>query len=312
MPSDNRKRHYCFVWHDYDDVTSVDALQEFFDSGRVKYLVYGKEICPETRRPHLQGYMSLKEGMSMTAIIDAVNCSDVGGGLFLLEANGSADDNRVYCTADGDFVEYGKCPKGGAVQCRLLNEHYREFIEMCETHQLNEVKDKYPQLFVRYHAAALRMNTLYAPKLPSLEHTCGEWWVGPAGTGKSHEAVSLNGYDKKINKWFDGYVQGEAVIIQDLDPVKVLNSDISHNLKIWADKYPFTAEVKGGTMKIRPPVVIVTSQYKWEDLFHGEELQAAIQDRFKVRHFNQRHAQRDKRPALLSIDDLRASLANNN
>lgn len=44
--------------------------------------------------------------------------------------------------------------------------------------------------------------------------------------------------------WFDGY-KGEKVIhIEDLD--KYTAHEIAHNIKLWADRYPTTAEVKGG------------------------------------------------------------------
>jgi hypothetical protein len=110
----------------------------------------------------------------------------------------------------------------------------------------------------------------------------GHWYWGPPGTGKSHKARAdyPNSYLKSQNKWWDGYQGQPTVIIDDLD-----TDCLAHHLKIWADKYSCSGEVKGGTVPLQHTALIVTSNYAIEQLFKDEIMAAAIRRRFKVTHF---------------------------
>ena len=57
---------------------------------------------------------------------------------------------------------------------------------------------------------------------------------------------------------------------------------LGHYLKIWSDKYPFNAETKGGTIFIRPKVIVVTSNFEIEELHDKPQIQDAIKRRFTV------------------------------
>lgn len=73
-----------------------------------------------------------------------------------------------------------------------------------------------------------------------------------------------------------------SVIIDDLD-----TDCLAHYLKIWADKYACTGEVKGGTVPLQHETLIVTSNYEIEQLFKDPIMAAAIRRRFKVIHMDQ-------------------------
>lgn len=94
---------------------------------------------------------------------------------------------------------------------------------------------------------------------------------------------------KPQNKWWDGYLGETTIVLDDLD----LNGGqhLGHYLKIWADKYPFTCECKGGRVQPEYDEFIVTSNYSIRDVFgkneESEQLVTAIERRFKVIYFEE-------------------------
>lgn len=67
-----------------------------------------------------------------------------------------------------------------------------------------------------------------------------------------------------MNKWWDGYRGQDVVILDDITPD---HACLCYHLLIWSDHYSFNAEVKGGSVNIRPRIIIVTSNYTIEEVF---------------------------------------------
>lgn len=274
----SRSRAYCFTWNNYSD-ESIDSLREFFDTS-CDYMVFGKELAPTTNTPHLQGYYHLNNPKTMSACHKLISID----GIALLVAKGTAKQNFEYCTKDCEFAEWGTRPSDPVAMCKLNNEHYAECIQLAKVGNFDELESKYPTLATRYHSTYQRMYQDAMPKPAALQGVCGQWWWGPPGCGKSHKAYELGCYDKEPNKWFGGYNGKDSIVIQDLDHDNA--KWMGYHLKKWADKYPFTAEVKGKQVCIRPPEVIVTSNYTIEELYSDTMLVAALHRRFKVSHFS--------------------------
>ena len=61
----------------------------------------------------------------------------------------------------------------------------------------------------------------------------------------------------KKNKWWCNYTGQDTVVIEEADPKNM--EHLADRLKVWADRYPFPGEIKGGRIEgIRPLKVIVT------------------------------------------------------
>lgn len=112
-----------------------------------------------------------------------------------------------------------------------------------------------------------------------------EWWYGPTGTGKSTRLWTEypEHYQKAINKWWDGYDMEDVVAIEEWNPDSAM---LANKLKIWADRWPFTGEIKNGTVRgIRPKKIIILSNYSIDQCFPRKADAAPLKRRFKVIHF---------------------------
>ena len=73
-------------------------------------------------------------------------------------------------------------------------------------------------------------------------------------------------YQKEKNKWWCNYTGQDTVAIEEADPKTM--EHLADRLKVWADRYPFPGEIKGGRLEgIRPKKIIVTSNYSIEECF---------------------------------------------
>lgn len=114
----------------------------------------------------------------------------------------------------------------------------------------------------------------------------GIWYWGPPGTGKSYKAriEHPDAFIKAQNKWFDGYTGQKVILLDDFDKSGVC---LGHYLKIWADRYACTGEIKGATVALQHTTLIITSNYHPKDLWpDDDELLTAVVRRFDVTHFN--------------------------
>lgn len=84
---------------------------------------------------------------------------------------------------------------------------------------------------------------------------------------------------KDINKWWDNYKGEEIVCIDEFEPKHA--EFMTSFIKKWVDKWPFSAERKGGTCVIRPNWVVVTSNHPLDNCFYGVDGDA-IRMRFCV------------------------------
>lgn len=263
----SRTRKYCFTINNYtdEDILHLDKVKD-----EATYLIYGKEVGEENT-PHLQGFIYFKIVKSFNQIKKMLPRAHIE------KAKGSVLQNYEYCSKDGDYVEFGDKPKSSKEKGEVTKRKWEESIQSAKDGDLDNIS---PELFVRYYSTFKKIKKDYMKKVPDSDDVTGVWIYGKAGCGKSRKAREdyPNAYFKMVNKWWDGYQDEEFVIIDDVDPKHDM---LAYHFKIWADRYAFLAESKGGAMLIRPKKIIVTSQYKISDCFKDQETIDALERRFE-------------------------------
>jgi len=184
-----------------------------------------------------------------------------------------------YCKKDGEYEEFGDLPLTRGESSKLM---WKNVIQWARDGKLDMIEEEYPAIFLRYLTA---LRSLSRPALTILPNLDNEWWTGPTGTGKSRKlwADYPIHYAKQLNKWWDGYEGEDIVAIEEWSPKNECTASL---LKIWADRYPFPAEIKGGKLaKIRPKKIIVLSNYTMDQCFPNIEDLQPIKRRFKEKRF---------------------------
>lgn len=264
-----RSRGYCFTINNPTE-EDEDCIERLITSAQ--YVCVGSEVG-DSDTPHYQGYVYFKEKKSFNQIKNWLPRAHIE------QQRGTHKQAIDYCKKDGNFKEWGDMPVGPEGQ----GSKFKEALQLARQGKLREIEDKYPAIFLRYHS---KLQGLFKPERPViLSDLANEWWYGETGTGKSRELWERfpEHYQKSLNKWWDGYQNEEVVAIEEWSPKNEITSSF---LKIWADRYPFTAKIKGGTLqKIRPKKIIVLSNYTIEECFPNTQDLGPIKRRFKVKHF---------------------------
>lgn len=268
MPNRNlRSRRYVFTLNNY---TQGDL--DYFAGIAVRYICYGKETAPNTGTPHLQGFVVWNESKTVRATRTLLR------GCHVELARGTALQASDYCKKDGDFVERGNLPTDPV---ELGNNEIDRWNIAWTLAQAGRIEEIAPDIRIRSYSTLRRIGQDYMERVAPLDSTCGIWIVGNSGCGKTRAVYSKypDAFVKPCTKWWDGYQDEPTVVVDDLDKYHVaLGGDLKH----WADFMPFIGEFKGGSRRIRPQTLIVTSQYSIGEIWKDQETQEALGRRFKL------------------------------
>jgi hypothetical protein len=263
----SRSRCFTFTHNNYENTQMEDELE-------CKYIIYGKEVA-STGTPHLQGFVSFDNQMTLSAAIKKLPGCHV-------EIAIAPDAAIEYCKKDGDFTERGSFmtkKRKGEVGGSKEEERWKRARKLAEEGRFSEIDD---QLYTRYRSTyhAIHAESRTQPETidGEMEH---QWIYGPAGCGKSSKARAdnPNAYIKDLTKWWDNYEDQEVAIIDDVDKYDV---KFARMLKLWCDRYPFQAEMKGKQQLIRPRKIVITSQYHPDEIWEDQKTQEAMARRLKV------------------------------
>lgn len=306
VPSTTSARNWCFTLNYGRSMQPdrEDALAQIMKLNQdlCTYLVAGDEKAPTTGQQHFQGYAQLAAKQRLSALKKLMPTAHFE------VARGDDEANKEYCSKEGEFVEYGtrRDTSGGSQGGAAEKERWKKARRCAESGDLTEVDD---QIFVSHYSSlrAIAKDSIVMP--PDTDGCTGIWIWGPSGVGKSRRAreIAPGAYKKLANKWFDGYNPRvhKEVILDDFDKV---HNVLAYHIKIWADRYAFLGETKGGALALRPELLIITSNYAPEDIWQDERDLEPIRRRFKVFHMANAFPQ-IKQPSSLNLSTRVKSIA---
>lgn len=263
-----RTRCYCMTFNNYVDGT-VERLRAQA-STIFKYFICGKEVG-EQGTPHLQIYGETIARTTIIALKGKLIQIDPDLNRIHIEiAMGNAQQNIIYCSKEGDFFEIGDRPsKNGEKSCvKAASELIMEGAPM------SEVINAYPHIYVQYGSGLTRLMCNVHSKRNFM--TIGFWLYGKTGAGKSKWAAQNfpEAYWKpSLDKWFDGYMMENVVIIDDYRATQDLSFEYLLRL---VDRYPLMVQTKGAFVPFVPKILIITSPRDISETFmhlsHQEDL----------------------------------------
>lgn len=266
-----RSRNWTLTLNNYteDEVADFKSLT---DHDHVKCAAFAYEVGEEGT-PHLQGFVIFKVVKSLRA------AKKILGARYHIECmKGTVQQSVDYCSKQSELFTFGTLPMTQKEKGAAGKQAYEDAWNLAKLGKIEEID---PGLRLQYYNTLNKIHKDFQPKVPDNATLCNYWIYGPSGTGKSravrHKFGEHGFYNKMCNKWWDGYADEDVVLLDDFN-----HAPLGHHLKIWGDHYGFQAEVKGSSKKIRPKVVIVTSNYHPRDVWDDERTYLPIERRYKI------------------------------
>jgi hypothetical protein len=249
-----------------DEVTALNQIGLSIDTGAiVRFIIWGKEIAPSTRTPHLQGYVEFTAKRTPRQVHDVV-----GQRAWVEPRRGTQEQAIQYCKKEGDFTEFGTASTG----VRPAAKKKMTMTEMAEYEKENGLAALAESALSHsdFKGYFFRRQFIIKPTA-EFRKVDVKWFFGATGTGKTrcamHE-IKESGMDvfvKMGGTWFDGY-QGEEVILMD----DLRENDVDFNVLLrltggYSGRYP----VKGSSVVIHPKVVYITAPSRPHSIFRTSD-----------------------------------------
>lgn len=290
----NVRKKYWFGTHNTENYLNIGELREQCERDPdIEYVCMFKEIAPTTGHIHYHSIVVLRSAKL------AHSCFKLDPQGVWEPVRGQLKSAYIYVSKKGNkYFEYGELPQQlvalfeaqerAEMKRRAPTPADVKWHEMVERAKNGDQTIREERMYARHMAyfdqvlASVHNDVIYDGDLKDKNI----WIHGPAGTGKSRMVWDMakdthsTVYVKNQNKWFDGYNGQKIVLIDDAgENMRALTS----HLKNWGDRYPITAEVKGGTRRINTADfhLVVTSNYTIEQIFNATDVEA-IKRRFEV------------------------------
>lgn len=223
---------------------------------RLQYMVYQEELCPRTKRPHLQGYIQFKNPIGFSGV------RKIHGHCYWAKREGTHEQAKRYCMKNASRIngpwESGteKDDQGKRMDLEELKE------DLISDMPALELANKHFMTYIRYNRGINEYKKLRF----NIRSSEPEVWLitGPSGCGKTryvYDKHGFNGVYSVNNKdWWDNYTQHRVILFDEVDSK-------DYTKKQWCemlDRYPYQVPVKGGFVHLNSPIIYLINSDPWQ------------------------------------------------
>lgn len=234
----NRGTKFCFTDFGCLNWKQIYELHHL----ELRFVAWGEEVCPTTKKKHLQGFLQTTKTMRFAAIKKLCGYP----GLHLEVLKGSFRDNERYCSKEGSYTCLGQWVTQG--QRTDLETVMDDIVET--KGDLDHIMETHPEQYVKYHGGIDKL-CMAQQKKHSQKWMMVQTHIltGRAGTGKTSHVFKKHGYDNVFTLdsdadpkfLLDGYRDERVLLIDDF----VGNIRYSTLLRLL-DGHPMKLNVKNG------------------------------------------------------------------
>jgi len=272
----SRSTRWCFT--SFEEVPPEPATE---GPGKwMEYLIVGKEVAPGTGREHWQGYLETCRRITMSELKRKPGFERA----HLEPARGTAEQSVVYCSKDGNWIEWGEVKNTGERGRPDLTLACQQVLDGSLT--VREVVMENPHLHAQYGRTLLA-----AERIRQDAETRGDfcpqtvhWYWGESGAGKSKRAwadaraeaaksdqqpYSWLTHDKD---WQDNYDGQKVIILDDF------RGNIPFSLLLrFLDGYPMAVSRRNiGPRNLLSTHWFITSSVHPKDVYSSEKFAESL------------------------------------
>lgn len=242
-----------WTWTDWD---VSPARKQFWLDLETKYVAYGEEICPDSKRLHLQGFVIWKRAYRFTQMTKLlgpkVHCQKA-----------AACDAMNYSMKDMKYTIQDSRKQGKRTDLEKASEMIKKGVSKYE------LANEMPVEYIKFHRGFEALRTALQKKRTAPPIII--WRYGEAGVGKTRWAMDKYGEDNVwvsdglSHKWFDGFMGQDVAVLDEVTsafPFKYL-------LRLL-DRYNMRVQVKNGYVQWNSKIIVVTSTLHPAEEYRGE------------------------------------------
>ncbi len=205
MPKPKRTRNWALT-----DFELLDWDQIYKDKKDIiRYIVFGEEICPKTKKKHNQVFLQLVNQKGLGGIKRMVGSKKIHAE----HCFASEKENDKYCKKDNNYKSYGTWKTMGG------RSDLEDIKKQCTDQKSDlEIANAHFGSFIRYHTGIAKYKQLISKENTKEFRKIKVILIkGPTGTNKTRHAMKQATY--KIQgtqlQWWDGYAQDKIICIDE-------------------------------------------------------------------------------------------------